>query len=350
VEVALPPPDSIMKGRDGWTYESGNYRLGWGDLVGLVSKLEQALRGRSSCVSIQSDDLAAGLLAELAVLSRTASVELVRDGTPSCPLRASLTGGPGNPSLSIAEGGAGGWNPPQGSTYLSISAHGDRRAVYSAEALWGDAVSLAAFLGVRGSSLAVVGSAAGEFELSAAALSISAADHLSYSQAGSPPGDYGAAFVGASAIASIDGKLRRGLSFVGVEGPLEAGLSRSMERSLGSPVLQMYGVSGRGILFSNSIGFNVHGSSGIPITNVEAMISEVLEASWYRGRRMLGPGEEGELAIRGPFIDIGFNAGDPRQRRIQVRVSGRNQEWLGTGIIGRMDENGYLYPGGRSFV
>ncbi|MGC9115992.1 MAG: hypothetical protein ACP5ID_00015 [Conexivisphaera sp.] len=350
VDASLPPPDAVLSGREGWAYSSGDRSMGLRDLANLASSIEAVLGKRGShCVSIQGSDLAAGLLAELLVLTGKASVDLALSADPACSLRAALR--PGSGELSLTEVGADSWTPPPGSHYLSIAARDGRRILYKAEALWGDAVSLSKFLGLEGiAGVAVIGSASGEFELSAAAASLAAGVRLLYSPSAAPPGQYSAAFVGASAVGSVDGRLPRGLSFVGVEGPVEAGVTKRMERDAGAPVLQMYGVSGRGILFSNPRDFNVHGSAGIAITNVEAVISEVLEASWYRGRRMLGPGEEGELAVKAPFIDIDFNAGDPRQRRIQVRVAGKNQPWLGVGVMGKMDENGYLYPEGRSFL
>ena len=354
VDVSLPQADSLLKGGGNWQYASSGRILAWDWLSDALSDVKSKLEGRGShCISMEGDDLLVGLLGELLVLSHTSSVELVQGARPSCGLSASISasGGDGRPSISFAEGGQDSWSiPSQATSYLSVLL-GERRVIYSAEALWGAAKSLSAFLGLESEKgIAVAGAPFGEFELSAAALSIATGLRIVYSRDGSPAGDYSVAFIGASAVGSIDGKLPRGLSYVGIEGPLSADVTRKMERSLGYPVLQMYGVSGRGILFSNPRDFNVHGSVGIAVTNVDAVISEVLEASWYRGRRLLGPGEEGELAVKAPFIDMSFNAGDPRQRAIQVRITGKNQQWLGVGVLGKMDENGYLYPGGRSFA
>ena len=351
VDVPLPPPDAFMKGRDGWRYRSGGNSLDWGAISGLISEVGSRLEKRGSrCASLVGDDLLMGLIGESLVMSRTASAELLRGASPSCGLRIVRSpGGTGPGSVSIAEEGADSWKAQADSPVLSVYT-GERRAIYSAAALWGDAVSLSTFLGIGSErGIAVMGRPTGEFELSLAAASLAAGIPLTYSP-GAPPGDgYSAAFAGSEAIAAAS-SLPRGLSYAGVEGPLDADSTRKLERSLGYPVLQMYGISGRGILFSNPRDFNVHGSAGISITNVDAVISEVLEASWYRGRRLLGPGEEGELAIKGAFIDMSFNAGDGRQRPIQVRISGKNATWLGVGVLGKMDENGYLYPGGRSFV
>ncbi|HEU16699.1 MAG TPA: hypothetical protein ENO38_03395 [Nitrososphaeria archaeon] len=354
VDVSLPQADLLIRGSGNWQYASGGRTLGWDWLSAAASDVKSKLEGRGSrCLSLEGDDLLAGLLGELLVLSRISSVELVQGTRPSCGLSASISvsGDNSRPSISFTEGSQDSWSiPSQATSYLSISLEG-RRVIYSAEALWGAAKSLSAFLGLESEKgIAVVGAPFGEFELSAAALSIATGVRVMYSKDGSRAGDYTAVFIGASAVGSIDGKLPKGLSYAGVEGPLSADITRKIERSLGYPVLQMYGVSGRGILFSNPKDFNVHGSVGIAVTNVDAVISEVLEASWYRGRRLLGPGEEGELAVKGSFIDISFNAGDQRQRPIQVRISGKNQQWLGVGVLGKMDENGYLYPGGRSFA
>ncbi len=351
VDVSLPPADSVLKGSGSWRYDASGRSTGWDAVSAAVQELKSKVEGAGRrCITLRGDDLSVGIIGELLVLSRAASVELARGVRPSCRLSASVSV-QGRLSISLAEEGEDSWSPPsQQTSYLSIALEG-RRVVYSAEALWGAAKSLAAFLDLRSEDgIAVIGDHLGEFELSASALSIAAGVRVAYSREGAPAGGYSAAFLGSSAVGSIDGRLPRGLSFVGVEGPLSADFTRKLEKALGYPVLQMYGVSGRGILFSNPRDFNVHGSVGISITNVDAIISEILEASWYRGRRLLGPGEEGELAVKAPFIDVSFNAGDPRQRPIQVRVSGKNQQWLGVGVTGKMDENGYFYLGGRSFV
>ncbi len=343
VDASLPPPGEVLNRRWALVLEGGEVPM-----EDLAAAVEGLASGGARCISLTGDGQLAAALGVLLVASGKASAELPR-GAPSCEAVASV-GLEGGRVKAQASGGPSSWSPPtKDKQYLAISTPEGRRAIYTAEALWGSAASLSAFLGLgREDGVLVLGDPRGEFELSALAASLSSGVKAIYARAGGSAGRR-AAFVGGSALKDA-GNLPRGASYVGVEGPLDAAVTRGLEKSLEVPVLQMYGISGRGILFSNTIEFNVHGSVGIAITNVEAVVSEVLEASWYRGRRLLGPGDVGEIAVRAPFIDMGFNAGDQRQRQIQVRVSGKNQPWLGVGVMGHMDENGYMYPEGRSFI
>lgn len=143
--------------------------------------------------------------------------------------------------------------------------------------------------------------------------------------------------------------LRRSFSFVGVEGPALPEFTRGLEKASEVPALQMYGISGRGILLSNPKEFNIHGSVGIPITNVEAIIADNYEGNWTRDRILMGPGTEGELVVKSPFVDGTKDVGDPRQNPVKTSIRGVSTYWVTTGIMGKMDENGYFYLKEASF-
>jgi len=74
------------------------------------------------------------------------------------------------------------------------------------------------------------------------------------------------------------------------------------------------------------------GSIGIPIPGTDARIVDL-----ETGTRVLGPGEEGELCIRGPQIMAGY-WNRPEENRAALRDG-----WLYTGDIAKMDEDGYFY-------
>ena len=67
------------------------------------------------------------------------------------------------------------------------------------------------------------------------------------------------------------------------------------------------------------------GTVGVPIQDTDCRIVDPADAT-----RVLGAGVEGEVALRGPQVSPGYWNGAPRG------------EWLLTGDIGVMDEDGYL--------
>ena len=74
------------------------------------------------------------------------------------------------------------------------------------------------------------------------------------------------------------------------------------------------------------------GSIGVPIPNTDAVIVD-LEA----GNQRLGPGEVGELAVRGPQVMQGY------WRRETETAQVMKHGWLLTGDIARMDEDGFFH-------
>jgi long-chain acyl-CoA synthetase len=79
------------------------------------------------------------------------------------------------------------------------------------------------------------------------------------------------------------------------------------------------------------------GSIGIPLMDTDAKIVDV-----ETGTKELAPGEEGELIIKGPQVMLGY-----WQRPEETRDTLRD-DWLYTGDIARMDEEGYFYIVDRS--
>ncbi len=89
------------------------------------------------------------------------------------------------------------------------------------------------------------------------------------------------------------------------------------------------------IFCSNRIGKVRYGSSGIPIPNYEAKLVDEHD-------NVLGPGEIGELIIKGPTASEGY-----WNQRAKTRHTFRG-DWTYTGDKYRQDEDGYYYCCGRT--
>ena len=74
------------------------------------------------------------------------------------------------------------------------------------------------------------------------------------------------------------------------------------------------------------------GSIGLPLPDTDAAIFDL-----ETGTRTLGPGEIGELAVRGPQVMKGY------WRRPDETANVLRNGWLFTGDIAKMDEEGYFY-------
>ena len=74
------------------------------------------------------------------------------------------------------------------------------------------------------------------------------------------------------------------------------------------------------------------GTIGIPIIDTDAKIVDT-----DTGTRELGPNKVGELAVRGPQVMKGYWNNAQETKRVL------RDEWLFTGDIGKMDEEGYFY-------
>jgi long-chain acyl-CoA synthetase len=117
--------------------------------------------------------------------------------------------------------------------------------------------------------------------------------------------------------------------------PLPPDLARRVEARLGFRVIQGYGLTEASPATHNSPldpGRIKLESGGILLADTEHRIVDS-----ETGERTLGPGEVGEIVVRGPQVMQGYwNA--PEETAWALRGG-----WLHTGDIGWIDEEGYLY-------
>ncbi|MFC8274225.1 non-ribosomal peptide synthetase, partial [Streptomyces sp. NPDC057271] len=120
--------------------------------------------------------------------------------------------------------------------------------------------------------------------------------------------------------------------------PLPGPVLIALEEAFGAPVIEAYGMTEAGSLVtSNPLppGDRKLRSVGLPVGEPFAVLD--------KAGRVLGPGETGEIAIRGANVTAGYED-NPEANRLSRTADG----WFRTGDEGRVDENGYLYIVGRS--
>jgi len=106
--------------------------------------------------------------------------------------------------------------------------------------------------------------------------------------------------------------------------PLEPELEEKC-RDLGFEVLQGYGLTETSpAVAANAPGAHRLGSVGRPLAGLELKLAA-----------------DGEVLVRGPMVMAGY------YRRPELTADAFEGEWLRTGDIGRLDEDGYLYLQGR---
>jgi acyl-CoA synthetase (AMP-forming)/AMP-acid ligase II len=116
--------------------------------------------------------------------------------------------------------------------------------------------------------------------------------------------------------------------------PLSAELAQAAAERVGSPVVQGYGMTESSpVTHVTPIERSCHrpGSIGPPVPNTECRIVDVATGA------ELGPGEEGEVCVRGPQVMRGY-IDDPEATAATIDADG----WLHTGDVGRADEDGYV--------
>ncbi len=114
--------------------------------------------------------------------------------------------------------------------------------------------------------------------------------------------------------------------------PLPREVQERFEALTGARVVEGYGLSEAPVTHCNPIhGRRKVGSIGVPLPNTDAAIVD-LEA----GIQRLGPGELGELAVRGPQVMKGY------WRRAAETAQVVKNGWLLTGDIARVDEDGFF--------
>lgn len=120
--------------------------------------------------------------------------------------------------------------------------------------------------------------------------------------------------------------------------PMPVEVMHEFERKTGARIVEGYGLSETSpVTHRNPIhGLRKPGSIGVPIPNTDAKIVDV-----DTGTVELGPGESGELIVKGPQIMKGYWK-KPEETTLNLRDG-----WLYTGDIATMDEDGYFYIVGR---
>jgi acyl-CoA synthetase (AMP-forming)/AMP-acid ligase II len=117
--------------------------------------------------------------------------------------------------------------------------------------------------------------------------------------------------------------------------PLSAELAAACAERLGCLVVQGYGLTETSPV-THAVPVereeNRPGSIGPPIPSTECKVADLLDG------RDLGPGEDGEVWIRGPQVMQGY-LGDDEATANTLDDEG----WLHTGDIGHADEDGWFY-------
>jgi len=111
------------------------------------------------------------------------------------------------------------------------------------------------------------------------------------------------------------------------------GLLNSFKSRTGRDIWEGYGLSeGAPVSFNTYLKGSVGGSIGVPIPGTDVKIVDT-----ETGEKELPFGEPGELAVKGPQVMKGYWQ-MPEETARTLR-----DDWLYTGDIARMDEEGYLY-------
>jgi long-chain acyl-CoA synthetase len=117
--------------------------------------------------------------------------------------------------------------------------------------------------------------------------------------------------------------------------PLAPDVARRVQERLGLRVLQAYGLTETGPASHHSPldpGRVRLDSVGVIMADTEQRVVDL-----ETGRTVLGPGEKGEINIRGPQVMQGYwNAPEETARALR-------DGWLYTGDIGSIDADGYTY-------
>jgi long-chain acyl-CoA synthetase len=132
--------------------------------------------------------------------------------------------------------------------------------------------------------------------------------------------------------ASQFGRVRYALS---AAAPLAPDVARRVEQRLGFRIIQAYGLTETGPASHHS----PREPERIKLESVGVVMADTEQrvVDLETGETVLGPGETGEIVIRGPQVMQGYwNAPDETARALR---SG----WLHTGDIGSVDEDGYTY-------
>jgi long-chain acyl-CoA synthetase len=111
------------------------------------------------------------------------------------------------------------------------------------------------------------------------------------------------------------------------------------EQLSGGKICEGYGLSEAPVVTHCNplLGVNKIGSIGMPMPDVDCLIVDPENPDLESG-----PGESGELILRGPQVMIGYH-NLPAESDIALRRRKDGRTWLFTGDIVRMDSDGYFY-------
>ncbi len=149
-------------------------------------------------------------------------------------------------------------------------------------------------------------------------------------------------FCGVPSMFAVLLKLRRQAVFPSLKYAISGGDSISeehmlaFEKNFNFPVIEGYGLSEASPVVSlNPLkGLRKIKSVGLPLTGVEVKIIDIEE-------KELPPGEVGELIVKGPNVMKGY------YRREEENRSALKKDWLYTGDLAYLDNDGYIYIVGR---
>lgn len=122
--------------------------------------------------------------------------------------------------------------------------------------------------------------------------------------------------------------------------PLDSALQEAFVQRTGAALQQGYGMTETSLAIASNGRMRCDvthpvikpGSSGVLFSSVEARVVDVATDE------DLGPGQDGEIRVRGPNIMFGY-LNNPQANRSTFDEQG----WLRTGDIGHFDDEGYLY-------
>jgi len=116
---------------------------------------------------------------------------------------------------------------------------------------------------------------------------------------------------------------------------MEEPLRLRVEAALGVPVVEGYGLTETGSVASSPMppGRRKPGSAGVSYGPQIAILGEA--------GRLVPPGQQGEILVRGPAVTPGYVGAE------EVNRESFYEGWLRTGDLGWLDEDGYLFFTGR---
>ncbi|MGP8072138.1 MAG: long-chain-fatty-acid--CoA ligase [Thermoplasmata archaeon] len=116
--------------------------------------------------------------------------------------------------------------------------------------------------------------------------------------------------------------------------PLPLEVAKRFEALTGANLVEGYGLSETSpVTHVNPVeGERRSGSIGLPLPNTDQRVVALEDPD-----RVLGPGEEGELEVRGPQVMLGYYH-QPKETELFLRDG-----WFRTGDVARIDADGYAY-------